>query len=251
MSEQYNAPGSPYWSFKAFAMMMLDDKHPFWSAEIQPLPKIDEIKTLDKAQMIITRNKENVCAYPSGLHEDADMGKMDCKYSKFAYSTKFGFSVSRGNLNLSENAPDSMLAFVINGYVFVRDKVTECRVENGTVYSKWSPFAGICVETELIPSKCGHVRRHRITSDYTCEAYDCGFAVRAMEDIECKCTTDKNSASVKNGFSYCEVCGKDGEGFIINAYPNTNLIHNRTRIPSVKYEIKKGVSIIETNVIFN
>lgn len=250
MSEQYNAPGSPYWSFKAFGMLMLNDKHPFWNAEIQPLPELDEIKTLDKAQMIITRNKENVCAYPIGLQEDADMGKMDCKYSKFAYSTKFGFSVSRSHLNLAENAPDSMLAFVINGYVFVRNQVTECHVENGIVHSKWSPFEGICVETEIIPSKSGHMRHHKITSDYNCDAYDCGFAVCASNDNECECTCVNNRAKAENEFSSCEVYGKDAEGFIINAYPNTNLICNRTRIPSVKYKIKKGVSYIETNVIF-
>ena len=251
MSEQYNAPGSPYWGLKAFAFLMLPDEHPFWSAEIQPLPELDEIKTLDKAQMIITRKDKNVCAYPTGLQEDADMGKMDCKYSKFVYSTKFGFSVSRGNTKLSENAPDSMLAFVINGFVFVRDKITDCRIENGIVYTKWSPFDGISVETEIIPDTDKHIRRHKITSEYDCEAYDCGFAIYSSGDDDCICISEGNMATAKNDFSQCEIQGNKGEGFIISAYPNTNLIFNRTRIPSVKYIIKKGVSFIETIVTFS
>ena len=41
MSENYNAPGSPYWAFKSFAFLALPDEHPFWSAEAAPLPKLE------------------------------------------------------------------------------------------------------------------------------------------------------------------------------------------------------------------
>ncbi len=33
MSEEYNAPGSPYWAMKTFRLLALPDDHPFWSAE--------------------------------------------------------------------------------------------------------------------------------------------------------------------------------------------------------------------------
>mgnify|MGYP000305578100 FL=1 len=38
MSEQYNAPGSPYWAMKAFAFLSLPDEHPFWKTEAAPFP---------------------------------------------------------------------------------------------------------------------------------------------------------------------------------------------------------------------
>lgn len=248
MTECYNAPGSPYWAFKAFAFLMLDDNHPFWKAPVKPLPDLDEIKTLGKAEMVISRDKDNICLYSTGLYENTDMGKMDCKYSKFVYSTKFGFSVSRDYRSLKECSPDSMLAFVINDFVYVRNCIDEGRTEDNRVYSKWSPVKGIEVQTEIIPQKNGHIRRHIIQSEFECEAYDCGFAVRNDEDTHMKSAAEGEMAYVKNIDSMCTVNGKSGEGYIIEGYPNTNLIYSRTFIPSVRYKINKGETRIETFV---
>ncbi|RTK75359.1 DUF2264 domain-containing protein, partial [Enterococcus faecalis] len=33
MAEGYNAPGSPYWAFKTFLLLAVDQDHPFWRAE--------------------------------------------------------------------------------------------------------------------------------------------------------------------------------------------------------------------------
>lgn len=246
MSESYNAPGSPYWSYKTFALLMLPDDHPFWSAEAEPLPPLDSIKELKAANMIITRNNRNVCAYVPGLTKQIWHDQSQCKYSKFAYSTKFGFSVERSAYSLNKNAPDSMLAFVIDDYVFVRNIIDEYRIENGKIYSKWSPFRGITVETTIIPSAKGHIRKHIITGEIECEAYDCGFSVRA--DAEFSTAEDAHSAYAKNSDSYCTVESNYGQGRIIVADPNTNVLFNKTVIPSVRYKIKKGTTVVEASV---
>jgi len=246
MTEGYNSPGSPYWSFKVFALLMLPDNHPFWAAEPEDMPHLDSIKTIKNAKMVLTRTKDNVCMFVPGFEDNDDMGQMECKYSKFVYSSKFGFSISRGQRNLLMNSPDNVLSFVINDFVFVRYRVRNCRVEDGMVYSEWSPFKGVEVETTLIPSPNGHIRKHKIISEYECEAYDSGFSVCIDETVE---KTEKgNFAEVRNKNSYCKVSGDNSEGVVINTYPNTNILYNKTVIPSVKYKIKKGVTEIETVV---
>lgn len=46
MTENYNAPGSPYWAFKAMLILALPDDHPFWQAEEEPLPVLKELLPL-------------------------------------------------------------------------------------------------------------------------------------------------------------------------------------------------------------
>lgn len=251
MTEYYNAPGSPYWALKSFAFLMLNSNHPFWSADIKPLPKLDTVKQLKYADMIITRASGNVCLYPTGFFEvNNDLGKMDCKYSKFVYSTKYGFSVSRGSENLEQSAPDSTLAFCVNGNIYVRNIVESGEIKDNSVCSKWSPLQGIEVETKIISSGTNeHIRKHIITSEYDCEVYDCGFAVENCNNDAVQ-TKGNNQATVSNKGFECTVCGSGGAGYIINACPNTNLLYNRTVIPAVKYEIKQGVSKITTKISY-
>ena len=116
MSESYNAPGSPYWALKAFLFLALPEEHPFWKAEIAPLPKLDQKKYLKHANMLIQRGDGNVVALiPGRTFADGHSHTVE-KYAKFAYSSKFGFSIARSSVTLAENAPDSMLAFEAYGY---------------------------------------------------------------------------------------------------------------------------------------
>jgi Uncharacterized protein conserved in bacteria len=251
MSEGYNAPGSPYWSLKTFIILALPDEHEFWKVKEEPLPKLESIKTLEYADMVIQRRLNDVVAYVPGRYAGRLQVHDPSKYSKFAYSTKFGFSVSRTNNSIQEAAPDSMLSFEIDGYIFNRRSCEEFKIENNKIYSRWSPFKGIIVETMLIPKEDGHIRRHKVICDYECIAYDSGFSVAFTEDGMYKENLNERDAYVSNSFSNCKVVSLDGngKGQIISAEPNTNLIYSKTRIPSVKYVLHKGENIIETEVI--
>lgn len=247
MAEAYNAPGSPYWALKSFIFLALPDDHPFWSAPLLPLSTLEPAKTLKNANMVITRDAAHTCAYPAGINDPSVPHHMEAKYAKFAYSTAFGFSVPYSAVSLSEAAPDSMLAFVLDGLVFVRRRCINCRIEDDCVYSVWSPFSGITVETALIPQQNGHIRRHTIHSDYNCTAYDCGFAVAAKADGTADIHTANGYAQAANGKQLCTVSGK-GMGEMIYASPNTNLIVPNTMIPAVRYTVPQGMTIIETTV---
>ena len=95
------------------------------------------------------------------------------KYGKFAYDTRFSISVAKSCYELHENAPDNMLAFWIDGYVYVRRICEESKITENGIWSKWSPYPGITVETTITPDAGGHTRVHKITSEIDCVAYDC------------------------------------------------------------------------------
>lgn len=248
MSEHYNAPGSPYWALKAFAFMALPDEHEFWTAEAEKLPQLDGFKRIEKADMLLSRYNGNVTMYPAEKINNYNHGQTLAKYAKFAYSTLFGFSVSRGNNSLSESAPDSSLVFEIDGLIFQRLRDTLCTVNDESIVLKWSPFMGIEVTTTIIPKEYGHIRKHIVSSQYDCMAYDSGFAVSNMDTDKAIYTSEIKKASVVNAHSKCIVQSDCGEGMLINAVANTNLMFPKTLIPSIKYKIKKGTNEFTTYV---
>lgn len=249
MGEMYNGPGSPYWSLKAFAILMLPDDHPFWAAEAEPMPVLQEQMALPCADMLIHRYQNHITAYTPGKYSPNGLGHTPEKYGKFAYDTRFSMNVAKSTFELHEAAPDSMLAFYIGGYVYVRRICEEFCVAQKSVTSIWVPYPGIKVETVITPTGDGHIRKHIIESDRECDAYDCGFAVEVDVEGE-KLTENGSMAQVENHYSLCRiasVCG-EGRGKIIIADPNTNLLHPMTRIPAVCYHIVKGKNEIVTEV---
>lgn len=251
MSESYNAPGSPYWAMKAFMFLALPDGHPFWEAECAPLPELDAKKYLEHAGMVIQRGKENVVSLiPGRLQADGHSHTVE-KYSKFAYSSKFGFSIMRSNVTLAECAPDSMLAFEAYGYFFVKDVIDpEFTVSEERLSFSWSPIRGIHVDTVIEPTESGHVRTHRITSDIACTAYDCGFALSSDDRKPFERYEKGEESSVENGDGYCAVRSLEGsgKGQVLIPDPNTNLMHPKTSIPMAVYQIRPGTQTIRTEI---
>jgi hypothetical protein len=201
--------------------------------------------------MVIQRPLHDVVAYVPGRYCKSPHAHYPEKYSKFVYSTKFGFSISHSNYSIGEAAPDNMLAFEIDGYIFTRKICEDFKIENNEIYSKWSPIKGIMVETLLIPNENGHLRRHKVKCDYDCIAYDCGFSVAITENGADEENAKDREAYIGNSFSSCKVIstGEHGTGEIIESEPNTNLIYSKTRIPAIKYMLNKGETILETHII--
>ena len=230
MAEFYNAYGSPYWAFKAFLFLAIGENEEFFKAEPLPLPKLDDVFTIPEAYMTMQRVGGYTVALTGG--QWANFGPTHCaeKYSKFAYSSRYAFNVSRSTESMYAAAPDSSLAFEIDGRIFYRGKCIEHRMEtDGSHYSKWSPCRGITVETMLIPTQNGHIRRHTVEADFDCVAYDTAFA-----------TPLGGGGEIHGG----------GEEMTIVCEPNTNLIYPKCEMKAVKYDFKKGVTSIETTVVY-
>lgn len=252
MAERYNAPGSPYWGMKSLLCLALPDNHEFWRAKAEPLPGLKTVKMLKQADMLVHRMGKDVMAYPAGVCEKYGHGHVPEKYSKFVYSTRFGFSVARSQIVLHENAPDSALAFVIDGddYVFVRKVSLSFEVRPDRVISMWQPFPGIMVTSTVIPEDEGHRRVHEIESAYGCTVYDCGFSVEKFtEGYEQK--AEGAGAFVRFKDMGCEVRGNGpkAKGVVIEADPNTNVLYPNGSIPAVAYRVEKGEKVTVETVV--
>lgn len=251
MSESYNAPGSPYWALKGFAFLALPDAHPFWTAEAAPMPELEKQHYLAHAGMFLQRGNHNVVALvPGRLKADGHSHTVE-KYSKFAYSSRFAFSISRSPVTLGEGAPDSMLCFQLNGYFYVKDLVEPGYHigEDGLAFD-WSPLAGIRVHTILQPNDTGHLRIHTIESSCDCVAYDCGFALSTDDRIHFRREEAGGMCAVYSEEDFCRVTSLAGEGRgeVLIPDPNTNLIAPKTSIPMAVYAIHKGTQTIKTQI---
>lgn len=137
MAEGYNAAGSPMWCLMAFACLALPADDEFWACGASPMLAWDASQSVALAGSALVRRDTvgEVMLYPSGRVPGHPFAQSDCKYSKFVYSSRFGFCVSRSQRTLEEAAPDSMLAFVVGGRVYVRDGVAESAVAEDAVVS--------------------------------------------------------------------------------------------------------------------
>ena len=242
MAERYNAPGSPYWSLKAFLFLALPDNHTFWKAESLPLPHLQPLKN-ELGRRLIQHRGWDVTMYEPGMLGMRSLGHFTEKYDKFAYSSSSPFSVSHSNESIEEAAADSMLAFVVDGTVYVRKGSVDFFIENDSLVSHWSPCPEIDVETRVIIKEDGHLRTHIIRSSMECSAYDSGFS-REKDNIRKTETCAEVSSSGIHSSAEC-VEG-NGVPVVLNADPNTNLMWRNSVIPSVEYHIGNGETRIST-----
>lgn len=250
MSEDYNAPGSPYWGLKAFAFLMLDESDEFWTIEPEELPELDNLKLIADNGMIIRRGNDNVTAFVSGKDIAHVHTHTEEKYQKLTYSTKYGFSISKSQKTLSEAAPDCGLSFELLSHIYVKNGAYSSYFHEDGLDIGWSPVKGIDIKTSITITEYGHIRTHTVESEYDCIAYDSGFSISIKDEkvIEKGCT--KDYSFVKNDDTYCniELQKGTGEGVLIYPSPNTNIIYSKIVIPAIKYQIKKGIQVISAYV---
>lgn len=252
MSESYNGPGSPYWALEAFAFLALPDDHPFWNAEAAPLPQLEKQKFLPNADMILQHgNGDAVALVPGRTQTDGHSHSIE-KYSKFAYSAKYAFSIARSQMTLAELAPDSMLAFQVYGCCFVKNAAESTKISADGVVCSWSPIEGIQVTTHIVPNARGHLRIHEVTSNVDCTACDCGFAIPTDDRCEFSCKEQAAFAEVRSAGGYCkaEAGSANGCGKVLVPDPNTNLNAPKTAIPMVVYQIHKGTQELRTQITY-
>ena len=196
---------------EGFLLLALPDDHPFWSAEAAPLPvelTRAGVTGQPSADLLLQRLPDGqLNAYSPANYEKGDHGQFVEKYGKFVYNTRFGFSASRSYVQLEQAAPDSMLAFVIDGWTFVRRHSDRFVLMGDRLLSEWRPFPGIKVTTELVPTKWGHVRNHTVESTIACTAYDCGFAVPKFA-VGFAAAANGTGAEAHNDTCRCTVQGR-------------------------------------------
>ncbi|MFO3905767.1 DUF2264 domain-containing protein [Enterobacter hormaechei] len=181
MCEDYNAPGSPYWALKTYLILALPESHTFWQADEQPLPRLAEKRVIPHAQQILIHT-DHVTMLTAGQLELNNYVNTEAKYTKFAYSSRFGFTIERGRFGLKHAACDSMLLLADgDNYFRGRRECEEVRVDENYIFSRWSPWHDVQIDTWLVPFGEWHLRLHRINSARTLQTVEGGFAVMKTE----------------------------------------------------------------------
>ncbi|MCM3443654.1 DUF2264 domain-containing protein [Metabacillus halosaccharovorans] len=252
MAENYNSPGSPYWALKTFLPLALESEHPFWETEEEPLPEIGDKVIQKDPHLIICRNQnsEHVLAFNSGHLSTNEHTHTSAKYEKFVYSTLFGFSVPRAEWGLSQGAFDSMLALSEGDNIYrVKRYCEEFMVKDEYIYSKWKPWNDVEVKTWLIPGTPWHIRIHRIETGRILDTADGGFSLgienkKMKSEPELETFQNDKESFAKIGWGASGIKSLYGGGNAELVYPNsnTNILHSRTVIPTIKTRVEPGVS---------
>lgn len=210
MAEDYNSPQSPYWCLKTLIAVSLPQDSDFWKAEEGPYPSLFRPTLVPAPRQIVSNHPE------ANHHFMLSPAQFVCwplkatqaKYSKFAYSSAFAFSVPTGPL-IQQMAPDSTLALSRDGAETwaVKWKCAEASFSSQLVSLQlhaggeiatspvlaasvqWKPWGDgqLEVETTLIPPTDRwpdwHVRVHRIRIRHgllrSLHAVEGGFATQA------------------------------------------------------------------------
>jgi len=252
MSENYNSAGSPYWAFKAFLPLALPASHPFWTAEEAPAPAFSEPSPQPEPGMVMMHTPGNVVALSSG-QENLQMRFGSEKYAKFAYSSRYAFSVESDERIFEGAALDGMLGFSDDGRHFrVRETNEEALIAGTILYARWRPWADVEVETWLLPAAPWHIRVHRIRTPRPLATAEGGFAIpradayRKLETIE-----ERTGAARVVGAADMSGIADLGSsierrGVALKAPPNTNLLHPKTFVPQLRGDIPSGETILAT-----
>jgi hypothetical protein len=279
--------GSPYWCMKAFMCLAAPAAHPFWASDELPWPTdlFPATKALPDPSHIMTRLGGHTFLLSSGQKPHYAMRHGPAKYAKFSYSSTFGFSCPTGDMDLEQLAADSMLALRDaspgveqgDGETWrVRRQTLDARIEGrGTdrvhLRSSWRPWAGVTVETWLVPpqesSPNWYLRVHKITSDRPLKSSEGGWATYGQSEdgralIQAFSGESSRGGHQEVGWTRAETSGGTvglldleykgnkckRQGKLIQTDPNSNVIFSRSVLPSLQGELPQGVSWYATAI---
>ncbi|CAG86636.2 DEHA2D00968p [Debaryomyces hansenii CBS767] len=243
MCENYNSPQSPYWSLKAFASLILPESHPFWTSKEEPL--LLEDVNLKVPGMLISHNKGNTVSLTSGPYSGFIRHHAE-KYSKFAYSSRYGFNVENNLKNFSSASLDNMIGFSYNDRDFFFRESNKSWIFRDGLYSEWSPAGAedIEVKTWILQRGNYHIRVHRVDNNSSEDVVSSegGFAANVMHDenVNKYITADpKAIAEIETSKDITLILNlmEDRKARVCKAEPNSNLISSKVIVPQLKGRI--------------
>jgi hypothetical protein len=264
MADRYNSPGSPYWGLKVFLVLALAADHPFWQAEETPLPEHLQI-TLDKIPgFIVSRNAEDAqLLCPGG--PPFEMNHAAQKYSKFAYSARFGFCVSQSGISIEQAGGDSMLllsdadSVTETGEEYWRERRVVTKKCSGPnwISGDWHPWPDVKISTLLVSLGAWHVRVHRIESGRKLKTAEGAFAIRRYNEFD-EALLLRNTAAQRWEALAAFPWGasriaaleplSESTGTIVVPAPNLNVLEPSGVIPTLTGTAGKGITILATAV---
>jgi len=262
MSEPYNSPSSPYWAVKAFLPLALPADHPFWRAEAEPLPGTAGREVQTHPKMVVCRDDGADHHYALTAGQNSTYLE---KYTKFAYSTEFGFSVRSRATGLAGAGHDSALALSEDGTRYrIRLEVTDAVVDESpaagpVLYSRWTPWPDVTVDTWLAPASPWHVRVHRLETGRPLHSGEGGFPLsmdgdgfpgaydRVETDGAALARYPAGTTGIRDlRFGRDDDCERARQGRAVDQDPNTNVLAPRTVVPTLTARHEPGTHWLVT-----
>lgn len=248
MTEHYNGMGSRLWAMKVFILLAVPSEHPFWQSTETLVPLAEQI-AIPEAQILATsQDGTNVQIFPVGQYT-SQLHAAD-KYSKFVYSSYFGFSVQRGSIGLEQGAFDNVLAISPAGFNHYQPK----ELDHGNfmtdeyVTYDWSAYPGVEVKSFIVPCGAWHVRIHIIDTQIDIDYADGGFAFPEINshasDHIAYVETDNQIVFKNDELTSLATTYSAGQVAHITATPDTNLLFQHTTIPSILGSLTKGRHVV-------
>lgn len=243
VSEGYNSAGSPYWAMKAFLPLALAEDHPFWAAEEDQPEAFDAPVPLPEPGMVAQHVPGHIVALSSGQEQGRWRGTPE-KYGKFAYSTRYGFSIEANDRYFADAACDGMLGFSDDGrHLRMRESNEAALIAGDRLYARWRPYDDVLVESWLIPAGHWHIRLHEVTTPRRLETAEGGFAI-AKPDFEAwRETVDGNRAEVRTAEDISLIVGFDARTpLVMSPFANTNVMVARALLPQLRGMVEAGTT---------
>ncbi|MYS24225.1 hypothetical protein GA0115240_16151 [Streptomyces sp. DvalAA-14] len=259
VAEQYNGPASPYWALKAFLPLALPAAHPFWTAEETALPAdLPAALAQPEAGAVLMRSGGDVTMLSGRQHNTWVRGGA-AKYGKFAYSTRFGFSLPAGELGLAQGAYDSMLAVSDDAGEPAHHRVREQSADpevlaaDGTVRSVWRPWPDVEITTWLTAAPPWHLRTHRVRTARPLSTAEGAFAVDRdaglpRRQAEPGAALAVSAAGDLSGIrDLASTVPRAGQ--VIDLLPGTNVLARRTALPTLTADLPPGTHWLRCAVL--
>ena len=245
MAENYNSACSPYWALKAFLPLALPEEHPFWRADTMPLPDLPRRNCVQRQPGFLIQKLADQNVALSAGQESQNFRHGDEKYAKFAYSTRFPFSVESRGATLMNAVLDSMLGVQADGRNWVpRRSCTAAGISKEVVHAIWQPYSETTLETWLVPYLNGHLRLHRVSTTVALTTVEGGFAILRRDGFKDEHEVSKHRACIRsNASSLIQNLGvAPREPRVHGPDPNTNLGVSRSWVPQLIGRVEPGVT---------
>lgn len=248
LSERYCSPGSPWWSMKAFISLAVPANHPFWSAEELPIMR-EPIASFPISGMVFSHQPNHSTLFVSGPEIGQQMRGVPEKYHKFAYSSRYGFSVESDSLGFKTGAFDNIIAFSDDGTHYrVREHCVSASLVGNMLYSVWYPWKDVKVQSWIIPKGAWHIRIHIIDSEKSLLTIEGGFAVpRTDFKGDRKVVGDQSSYvfSKLGDFSgIVDVSAQQRVAKVAMPHGNTSVMFPRTLVPQLEGRVSSNTVTI-------
>jgi hypothetical protein len=248
MAEGYNAPGSPYWAMKTYLLLALPETDEFWQvAEEAVLFDEKQVQENPRMLMIHSQSGNQLQAFTAGQHSH-EHAHGQAKYEKYVYSTTFGFSVPKGNVLLKQGAFDNTLAISETGkYYQTVFGYEEFAVTDQAVYSKWCPWEDVSIKNYIIPIFPWHVRVHEVATKRPLYLAEGGFSTQRTGEW----LKNEGQLMYKNDIGISGIIPIRGHWKMnpLEPEPNTNVLFNRTVLPTLTTKIEPGKALLISIVL--